>query len=432
MRQEAREIARQQEALGQQLQQTRQDQSKRLSAAEGRDQLAQQLQQQQSRLTNLVSQVTEISQAAEASEPLVSRQLYDTLRQLSQDDASVIKQAQEQLIRQGQMTRSLYERLQDSAAAEQQGKALQLMEDLVREGLLPQAGSADQEARRTLARLQQGVEKAAANVLGDDTRALERAQQELEALASQLEQEIAQATPPESGAPGAPRPDGESPSNTPPSSQTAGTPPGQTPGASTPSESGTTPGSPSSSERPTAQNSPNGSSPGGREGRSESASSAQPGPRSNRDSRNAAGGRATGPGGFDLETLEQLAAGANRGGGGGGRGGGPILGEDFAPWSDRLREVEEMIDDPGLRSQVATARERARLARLEARRELKKPDWAVVRLQVVQPLVEVQQQIREELRRRNPGDTLVPIDRDPVPSRYAELVRRYYEQLGKE
>ena len=41
-------------------------------------------------------------------------------------------------------------------------------------------------------------------------------------------------------------------------------------------------------------------------------------------------------------------------------------------------------------------------------------------------------QIREELRRRNPGDTLVPIDRDPVPSRYAESVRRYYENLGKE
>jgi hypothetical protein len=25
----------------------------------------------------------------------------------------------------------------------------------------------------------------------------------------------------------------------------------------------------------------------------------------------------------------------------------------------------------------------------------------------------------------------VPIDRDPVPTRYSELVRRYYEELGK-
>jgi hypothetical protein len=109
-----------------------------------------------------------------------------------------------------------------------------------------------------------------------------------------------------------------------------------------------------------------------------------------------------------------------------------LTSEEYGPWTDRLREVEDMIDDPGLRSQVANARERARLARQEVRRDLKKPDWAVVRLQVLQPLVEVQQQIREELRRRDPGESLVPIDRDPVPSRYAELVRRYYEQLGKE
>ena len=102
-------------------------------------------------------------------------------------------------------------------------------------------------------------------------------------------------------------------------------------------------------------------------------------------------------GDFDLTNLENFAAGT----GDGGRGSGPLIGEDFGPWSDRLREVEEMIDDPGLRSQVATARERARLTRLEFRRELKKPDWTVVRLQVVQPLVEVQQQIREELRRRS-------------------------------
>jgi hypothetical protein len=108
------------------------------------------------------------------------------------------------------------------------------------------------------------------------------------------------------------------------------------------------------------------------------------------------------------------------------------LGEDFSTWSDRLREVEEMIDDPGWRSLVAGARERARLTRLENKRDFKKPDWAVVRLQIIKPLVEVQDQIREELRRRNPGDSLVPIDRDPVPSRYAELVRRYYEQLGKD
>jgi hypothetical protein len=114
------------------------------------------------------------------------------------------------------------------------------------------------------------------------------------------------------------------------------------------------------------------------------------------------------------------------------RGAGPITENEFAPWSDRLREVEEMVDDPTLRNQVATARERARQMRQDFKRDLKKPDWAVVNLQVMKPLVEVRNQIAEELARREPKDKLVPIDRDPVPSKYSELVRRYYEQLGKD
>jgi energy-converting hydrogenase A subunit M len=110
---------------------------------------------------------------------------------------------------------------------------------------------------------------------------------------------------------------------------------------------------------------------------------------------------------------------------------GPITGDGFAPWSDGLREVEELIDVPTLRNDVARAREHARQMRQDYRRNQKKPDWATVRLQVLKPLVEVSNQINEDLARREPGENLVPIDRDPVPGRYSELVRRYYEQLGK-
>jgi hypothetical protein len=81
---------------------------------------------------------------------------------------------------------------------------------------------------------------------------------------------------------------------------------------------------------------------------------------------------------------------------------------------------------------VASARERARVLRLEAGRELKKPDWAVVELEILKPLVEVRRQVLDELRRRSSDEPLAPIDRDPVPARYSELVRRYYENLGKE
>ncbi len=110
---------------------------------------------------------------------------------------------------------------------------------------------------------------------------------------------------------------------------------------------------------------------------------------------------------------------------------GPITGTDFVPWSERLRDIEELVEMPDLRNTVATARERARALRQEFKRDLKKPDWAVVRLQVMQPLVEVRDRVAEELARRASKEALVPIDRDPVPDRFSPLVRRYYEELGK-
>jgi hypothetical protein len=97
-----------------------------------------------------------------------------------------------------------------------------------------------------------------------------------------------------------------------------------------------------------------------------------------------------------------------------------------------MRDVEEMVDQPSLRNGLANAREQARQLRLEFKREEKKPDWAVVDLKIVKPLVEVRNMITEELARRGSREALVPIDRDPVPTRYSELVRRYYEQLGKD
>jgi hypothetical protein len=117
---------------------------------------------------------------------------------------------------------------------------------------------------------------------------------------------------------------------------------------------------------------------------------------------------------------------------GGAWNGGPLTGEEFARWNERLRDVEELLDTPELRNAVATARERARMLRRDLRQDLKKPDWTVVQLQIVKPLVEVRNRVAEELARRDPKDSLAPIDRDPVPNRFAESVRRYYEELGKD
>jgi hypothetical protein len=108
----------------------------------------------------------------------------------------------------------------------------------------------------------------------------------------------------------------------------------------------------------------------------------------------------------------------------------PISGEDFLNWSDRLRDVEEMVDDPELRAEAARIRDQARAIRAEMKRHSKEPNWGLVRVNVAEPLVELSNRVSDELLRRNSKQAIVPLDRDPVPPKYSEKTRRYYERLG--
>jgi hypothetical protein len=42
----------------------------------------------------------------------------------------------------------------------------------------------------------------------------------------------------------------------------------------------------------------------------------------------------------------------------------------------------------------------------------------------------LRQRVTEKLAQLKSDEALVPIDRDPVPGRFAEAVRRYFENLG--
>jgi hypothetical protein len=97
-----------------------------------------------------------------------------------------------------------------------------------------------------------------------------------------------------------------------------------------------------------------------------------------------------------------------------------------------MREVEEMVGDEQLRAEAAAIRERARQMRIEFKRHSKQPDWELVRTSIYGPMRELEQKLSEELARRTPDDRLVPIDRDPVPDVYADLVKRYYEELSRQ
>ena len=494
LRNEARELARQQEEVAKKLAALDEPKRKTLGDTGERKDVLDQLAKQKERMTNLVERATQMSQSAETSEPLMSRQLYDTVRKFSQDDANSVKQLQEEIIRSGTMSRGLYDRMQEMATSPEGAKSLELTSEMVRQGYDAPAGVAEKRARASIDSLKQGVERAAEKVLGDDTESLRLAQQELELLTQQLERELAQATGGAAGSTNATGqaqgqgqgPRGQGQSGTKPGDQpgqagerpqlagggqkAAGEQPGrdgqaegqaegqgqgQQPGQSAQPQSAATPngqgqkpgegqqpgqgqgqgkgqgqGQQAQSSSPSQQAGQGGQGGGGQQPGSPQRQQANQGQRGQRGQN--AGGNQGGQGGLDLD---RILSGQRAGGGGGGGGGdaaGPITGEDFATWADRLRDVETMVDAPDLRAGVANAREQARLMRLEFRRDLKKPDWANVQLKVVKPLVEVRSRIREELARRTTEDSLVPIDRDPVPNRYSELVRRYYEDLGKD
>ena len=98
---------------------------------------------------------------------------------------------------------------------------------------------------------------------------------------------------------------------------------------------------------------------------------------------------------------------------------------------DELADVEGVLDNPALREQVSRVRGTTRELRGELKLENKPPKWDLVQKNLLGPLVQVNEDIKEEISRLEDEDSLAPIDRDPVPDAFADLVRRYYETLGK-
>ena len=476
MRQEARDLANQQDQLGQKIDSLggAPNQRKSLGDPTDRKELLDQLAQQKEKMNKLVERAQQVSEQAENTEPLLSKQLYDSVRKLSSDDAAAIKQAKQELLNSGMMTRDLYDRLQKASENEAGGKALDLTGEMLKENYLPQASQAGQRARGEINELRRGMERAAESVLGDDAEQLKLAQSELDAITDQLQREIAQGQgqQPNGGAPGEAQQPGQNgkagdrrqagaqpgeagDKTQPQAGQTGGEgdQPGQQPGEK--GQPGQQPGKGrglASAGQQGQQNSPGGESgqqpgaageqgQGGQPGATANGADANGQPRAGkagaqRGRGQLAGGANNGArGGVTVDNLLNLSRenqGGRVGGWNGGWIGGPLTGENFGPWIDRLSDVESLLDTPALRDAVAAAREQARLMRRDLKQDLKKPDWAVVQLKVLKPLVEVRSRVAEELARRDSKESLSPIDRDPVPNRFAESVRRYYEELGKD
>ena len=465
MRSEARDMVNQENEIARGLDSLNNGAQKSLDDSAQRQQLVQQMAKQESALTNLLAQMKAVTEQAETTEPLLSKQLYDTLRRADQMHTDNL---------------------------------LDMESQLAERGFLPQASQAERAARTNITEIAESVQRAADSVLGSQADALRYAQRQLDDLTRQLEREIGgtnsdalaagenrgaqnesnrlaraagnavgeQGTNGIAGANGRAGgnrgtneiagTNGIVPAN---GSQLAGNNPRRQQGAQR--------NSPNGNQNGNRGQQPNGQGDNGGQASAENQQNGQGG--QNQANNGQRGNRGQQPNGDN--NGEQAAAGNNgqrgaRGGdqqqggqqnggeqaanGGGGNAdrlrqfaerlgqnnnraadnGGPITGNGFVNFSDQLRDVQSVLDPADLRNQLATVRDRIAGYRsaYRDRREIPRPDE--VRKELLVPLTQVRVWIQEELARQENSASLVPLDRDPVPENYSAIVRQYYEKLG--
>ena len=339
MRRDARQLDEKQQRLSRELERDGESERPQLRPTEDRQRIAHDLRAQKQPLSQLVDVMRQTVEQAESSETLLAKQLYDAVRDAQQ---------------------------------RQPENSLEAASQLLERGRADQARVAERDAARTISRLRAGVEKAAESVLGEEVESLRRANDELERLARQLEDEIA--------ARGSSASDATAP-NEPPA------------------------GNPSSNESANTNDSP----PGDADDRPASTSS-RSAPSPNVRAANDAARDAT---------IGDASSSA-----------GPLTGAGFRDWSERLRDVEELVGDPRLRAEAGRIRDRAGAIRSEFKRHSREPNWGFVREMIGEPLAELRRLVARELMQREGVDELVPIDRDPLLPEFEERIRNYYERLG--
>jgi hypothetical protein len=478
LRQDANKLDKKEEELAQKFENLKQTQQKTLSENGERKELLDGIAQQKAGLSNVVEKIKAVTEASETAEPLLSRQLYETLRKTAQSNPE---------------------------------KALDLSSQFLERNFLPQSSDAERKAAQSIKNLNAGVEEAAKDVLGDETEALRLARAELQELANKVEREMQQdaatngvamaggknGTNSVAAAGGQSRTNQLAMAGKDGNPQQAGEQGKREGGQQEPSQSGDRPsgkdtqasnnsnpaqgqqqqnGQGQSQQQGKDQEQKNGQgqgkqqegqgqSQGEGQGQGQQASNSEQqngeqsgnqqgqGGRGNRGNaqprqgsgqqgaqtasnnqnggnrgqqRDAGGNRAAGRNFYD-----EWSGGGSRGGGGGEFYDGPLTGPSYTAWSDRLRDVEEMLDDPDLRNDVARVRDRARAMRMDLKKRDVLPRKELVFSDIITPLRIVQNRVADELARRESKEAIVPVDRDPVPKRYSDLVSRYYENLGK-
>ena len=334
--------------------------------------------EQKQRYLDLLNRIKDTVEQAEGSEPLLAEQLYETYRDASRSPT-------EQRLDRIPM---MIERGMEQPAVEESG-----------------------EVSKELQGLRERIENSTQSVLGSEEESLRRAIKEIDqanrAIESEIEQRLGQNSSQDANA--MQPPEGQPSQGQPREGQPReGQPREGQPREGQPREGQPRQGQPRQGQP--SQGQPSQGQPS--EARS-SSQAREPSPRS------------------ALEALEERMQRA--GGGGGLESSAPMMGEDYAQWTDRLRDIEELVRDPELKAQAARVREAARDFRKEYKRHSKEPQWELVKKMISNPLQELQRRVQEELVRKTAKENeLVPLDRDPVPDRFRSELDRYFERLGGE
>ncbi len=446
MRREARELSHQQEEIGKRLSTKDEGEKKQLSLtdenAEDNQEIADQLDRQKERLEGLLQNVREVVEKSELAEPLLNRKLHQSFRQAHQDQTEKSLEAASTLIREEEEALGSYPFLRTLEELMEKEPDKQDLINQLRAGDFRKATKTlGDRSERKLDKLKKGIEKAAESVLGIETEALKFAERELSALEQALQnekaegnlresresdsrqsspeanesgevEELAEKKTPDSGDDEAAEPS----SGGRESKESQGQAPAQASGE--PTQEGRESKEPSGgSAREDGQDRQSGQQASGRPER-QGPESAQQGQsqQGNQQGQSSREGQAS----FLGNGFESSTGGQN-----------PITGGNHREWTDRLRDVEEAVDLPQVREKVSQVRDDIRKMNREFQRHSKKPEWDLVEARILKPLNEIRRRLAEELAKRQSDKALVPIDRDPVPDQFDELVRRYYERLGK-
>jgi hypothetical protein len=383
MRREARELTKKQEELTQKLEQEKKKHPRQsLTDSDDKKEIGEQLGKQQEKLDGLLKDMKKVIEKSELAEPLLNRKLYQTYRQAYQDKTDKSLKAAATLLEQEEKALNNYQLLRAlDEIMEKDPDKQKLLDHLRQRDFRKASGTLSDQSRRKMEKLKKGVEKAAESVLGNEAEALKFAERELSELSKALKNEKAEAN-------------GEKrePQKGSQKQQQQQAQKGQ-PGKPNPKGGKAQPSNAKSkAARPQQANQQNQK---GKPNQNGKASFLQRGFNRNDGNRN------------------------------------PITGGNHREWTDRLRDVEEAMDQPKMRERVAEVREDLRKMNSDFRRHSKEPEWDLLDTKILQPLDELRRQIAEELAKRESDKALVPIDRDPVPGKYSDLVRRYYERLGE-